>query len=396
MRVGLIVTEVGAGVGGRFTFQESILAAVERLRGETYHEFSVYASGLSRYSTGSAGWWARRGARTTAGLAIGALRETQDALIGKRLVHVRTPLERTLRHGEVDVAWFPTTYIEDVDCPFICTIFDLEHRTKPWFPEVSARGEFERRERALHRHLPKATRIIVPNETAVAQVTRFYGVSDEACLVLGHPTPSFALDAPDDERPAQPNRPSYLFYPAQFWPHKNHAAALDTLRELRSRGRDLELVLVGSDKGQLGHVRRQARERGIEDAVRFSGFVSTDELVALYRGAHALLFLSRFSPENLPPLEAFALGCPAVVADIPGAREQYGDAALLVDWRDPAAVADAVETLDEPDLRRELVERGRQRARAWTADDYVRGVLRFLDEFETERRLWPSGTRAQA
>ena len=131
-------------------------------------------------------------------------------------------------------------------------------------------------------------------------------------------------------------RAPYLLYPAQFWSHKNHATLLRALALLP----EYTLACVGSDKGYLDHVRGLARELGVLDRVRFLGFVETDELVALYRGAHALVYLSFFGPENLPPLEAFALGCPVVQADVAGAREQLGDAALLVPPTDPRAVAD--------------------------------------------------------
>ena len=63
----------------------------------------------------------------------------QDALVGTRLVHIRTPLERRLAADAIDLVWFPT-YIEDVSLPFVCQVFDLEHRMKPWFPEVSAQA----------------------------------------------------------------------------------------------------------------------------------------------------------------------------------------------------------------------------------------------------------------
>jgi glycosyltransferase involved in cell wall biosynthesis len=146
---------------------------------------------------------------------------------------------------------------------------------------------------------------------------------------------------------------------------------------------------VGSDKGYLDHVRALARDAGVLDRVRFLGFVETDELVALYRGAHALVYLSFFGPENLPPLEAFALGCPVVQSDVPGARDQLGDAALFVAPTDAAAVADAVRRCESEDVRAKLVDAGRTRAAGLTADGYVRGVLDFLDDFEPVRSCWP-------
>ena len=313
MRVAVIVTEVGRGIGGRFTFQEMLVAAVERARSETRHEFVVYKAGYNRYAEGTAAWRVRRLATVGVTLVLRAAHDVQDALIGTRLLHVRTPLERRLGRDRIDLVWFPT-YVEDVGLPFVCQVFDLEHRTKPWFPEVSAEGEWEHRERHYRRYLPKATRVIVAGETGAEQVVRYFGVPPENCLPLKHPTPDFALAAAAAEsRPEQlvgargVGLP-YLLYPAQFWAHKNHAAALDALVELRSRGETMSFVFVGSDKGQLEHVRAHVRERRLEDAVHVLGYVEEDELVALYQHAHALVYLSRFGPENLPPLEAFALG----------------------------------------------------------------------------------------
>ena len=113
------------------------------------------------------------------------------------------------------------------------------------------------------------------------------------------------------------------------------------------------------------------------------------ELAVLYRRALALTYVSFFGPENLPPLEAFALGCPVIAADVPGAREQLGDSALLVDPTRPEEIAQAIRSLHrDPSLRQTLVERGRARAARWTALDFVRGVFAILDEFEAVRRCW--------
>jgi glycosyltransferase involved in cell wall biosynthesis len=115
----------------------------------------------------------------------------------------------------------------------------------------------------------------------------------------------------------------------------------------------------------------------------------TEDLIALYRGAFALAYVTFFGPENLPTLEAFALGCPVVASNVDGAREQLGDAALLVEPRDPAKIAAAIKTLyDDKDLRQILIKKGRARAERWTAKDFVRGVFSALDEFEPVRRCW--------
>ena len=123
--------------------------------------------------------------------------------------------------------------------------------------------------------------------------------------------------------------------------------------------------------------------------MKFLGFVSQNELVDLYRNALTLTYVSYFGPENLPPLEAFALGCPVIAANVNGAAEQLGDAALFIDPNSPEEIADAIQTMHtDKHLRGELVMRGLTRAQSWTGENFVRGVFSILDDFETIRRSW--------
>jgi glycosyltransferase involved in cell wall biosynthesis len=123
--------------------------------------------------------------------------------------------------------------------------------------------------------------------------------------------------------------------------------------------------------------------------VHFLGFVSREDLIALYTGAFALSYVTYFGPENLPPLEAFACGCPVVASNVPGSVEQYGDAAICVDPSNPDQIALAIKKLDDdPELRASLIAKGRVRCKQYTSLDYVHDVLRILDEFEPVRINW--------
>lgn len=122
----------------------------------------------------------------------------------------------------------------------------------------------------------------------------------------------------------------------------------------------------------------------------FLGFVERNVLIALYRQALALTYVSWCGPENLPPLEAFALGCPVIATRIPGAEEQLADAALFCEPGDPVSISDAIATVvADVALRKRLIDAGRVRAARFSPDDYVAGALKFLDEFSAVRRCWP-------
>ncbi len=183
----------------------------------------------------------------------------------------------------------------------------------------------------------------------------------------------------------------YLFYPAQFWSHKNHVNLLHALKVLEERdGLLFPLVFVGTDCGNQEYVRSIAGKLNLQDRVHFLGFVPREDLIGLYQNALALTYVSLCGPENLPPLEAFALGCPVIASRISGAQEQLGDAALLVDPTDIEGLATAIKSIyADQDRRQKLICSGKERAAGWTAKHYVQELLKFFDSFELVRRCWP-------
>ena len=135
-------------------------------------------------------------------------------------------------------------------------------------------------------------------------------------------------------------------------------------------------------------MREYARRLGLEEQVKFLGFVDQTDMIDLYKGALCLAFPTFFGPDNLPPLEAFALGCPVVASDVPGAREQLGEAAILFSPTDECALAEAILNLRDHDTRERLIKAGRARVQANSWESYVRSLFDSLDEFESVRRAW--------
>src|SRR5262249_39634600 len=92
---------------------------------------------------------------------------------------------------------------------------------------------------------------------------------------------------------------------------------------------------------------------------------------------------------NFPPLEAMASGCPVITADVRGAREQYGDAALFFPPTSDVELARRIkELVDDDRARQDLISRGYRRAASWTPDDYVSAVIQILNEFAATARAW--------
>jgi glycosyltransferase involved in cell wall biosynthesis len=308
---------------------------------------------------------------------------------------IQTQAQELIHSHGIDLVYYPGPNMQclDHDTPFVLTVYDLQHRLQPEFPEVSAGGKWMSRERFYAEAIPRAFTTVVATSALKEDIVRIYRVRDERIRVLPYIPGPAVHTVPSQEPSPQVKHgipPDFLFYPARFWPHKNHAGLLHALRLLREReGARLSLVLVGSDKRNQPYIRRLAKDLDLADQVFFLGFVSDVEMAALYRMALAMVMPSFFGPTNLPPLEAFALRCPVVTSDIPGAREQFGDAAIFVNPRDPADIARGIlEVWRDTSLRGEMTRRGLEIVRRWTAKDYAAALMEIFSSFDSIRRCW--------
>lgn len=401
MKVGILLLNNSDGIeGGGFTFKNEVMRSLKEFSSKSNHSFvlfgfdNIFSSSdfkfvslnrsLRERFTSKADW--------VKNIIFKLLHPTQVKIEDTFIKY----LYQKLYENEVDIIWYLTPFsCPIIEIPYITVVWDLQHRLQPYFPEVSTQGEWDWREQIFDNTLKRATVVLTGSEAGKAEIERFYQVAKDNIKILPLPTPHFALDGlPNEEQLLEKYniQGNYLFYPAQFWAHKNHVGLLLAVQLLRDKY-DLvfSIVFVGSDKGNQQYIREVAASLNLTAQVHFLGFVPQQDLIELYRNAFALTFLSFFGPDNLPPLEAFALGCPVIASDVPGVEEQLGDAAILVNPRDPQEIAKAIASLyHSQDLYQTLIKRGLERAYRWTGQDYVKGVFSILDELEPIRRCWSS------
>jgi glycosyltransferase involved in cell wall biosynthesis len=138
----------------------------------------------------------------------------------KRVFRRRSNLRRTLEIEGYDFVWFVAPSGEVLDLPFATTLWDLEFRAQPFFPEASVGGEWERRQNLNAQILQRAALVIVGTDFGAQQAMHFFGVASERTLVAPLPIqPMIQMDSAIRD-------PDLIFYPAQFWPHKNHVTLI--------------------------------------------------------------------------------------------------------------------------------------------------------------------------
>jgi glycosyltransferase involved in cell wall biosynthesis len=285
------------------------------------------------------------------------------------------------------------------DHPIIVTILDLDHRDHPEFPEIYSNRTFERIERVLVNTLTRALAVITNSPSSARRIASLYQVDPERIIELPF-LPSLTvrrhaagdgLTTAEEVRRKYDLPARYVFYPAFFFPFKNHLYLLEGLIALeRKHGIVLHAVLCGA--GSPLHravVERQVRALKLTERVHFLGLVPDQDIPALYEGALALAMPAYNGPVNLPPLEAVTLGCPVICSDLPGCREQMGDAALYCNLAEPSSLADQLAALvHDPQLVPHLRKAEQRLAAEIAKIDYNQRLASVFDSYSYVRRRW--------
>ena len=263
----------------------------------------------------------------------------------------RRELPRRAAEAGADLIHHPLPeYSRSARVPQVITVHDLSFERLPEMFDASFRRYASR---AHRRAADRADVVICVSETTAQDVVELWGVPPERIVV--------ALHGPGQELPAtQRSYPcdQHFLYVGDDEPRKN----LDTLLAAHTRyrqaaGHPLPLVLAGSlDYSESGVLleRNPSRRR----------------LAELYAGAVALIHPSLYEGFGLTALEAMSVGTPVIAASIPGLLEVCADAAVYVDPADPQGLSATMARIAaDPELRRDLSQRGRQRAAgfSWSA-----------------------------
>jgi glycosyltransferase involved in cell wall biosynthesis len=257
--------------------------------------------------------------------------------------------------------------------PFAYTLHDLQEN---YYPDNFSRWQRSWRYQVHSRLLRRARRVICESSYVKTDIIRYFGVSEQRIAVIAAPPlRQFLADESDERLKATQVRlrlpEKFLFYPAQFWSHKNHLRLIDAFREVAAEVPDLKLVLTGKKRDQYETVMSAIDTFGLNGRVCHLGHVEQDDLRTIYRLATALVMPSLFESVSIPIYEAFQVGTPVAASGILAIPEQVGDAGLLFDPTSVASIKDAIlRIVKGPAAARLLGERGRGRMAAMTPERY--------------------------
>jgi glycosyltransferase involved in cell wall biosynthesis len=318
-------------------------------------------------------------------LELVALGGDRDALPGD-LAHVEEPwhpptnlgwsavgLPRAAARARVDVIHAPA-YTAPLwsTMPVVLTIHDVSYERHPeWYPyqRDAIRRMFYRRSART------AARVLTDSEFSAGEIAAAYQLPRERITVapLGVSDHFAPGDRPNETLPADVLPAAitvpFLLHVGDLHERRNLPLIVHAMLEAQRRPGmpALSLVLAGVDRGIGDRLRSYAREANTPDAVVCLGSVTDRQLLALYRGAAALVYPSRYEGFGLPVLEAMACGTPVIASRAASIPEVLGDAGVLLDPDDEPGWAEAIAEVVNDEWRKGRMRKaGLARARSFT------------------------------
>lgn len=302
-------------------------------------------------------------------------------------------MEEFLTRRNIDLVYFltPSSKAKElINIPYVMTVWDLCHRDFNEFPEVRNNNEFEKREERYTTLLKKAIKVTTDSELGKKNICYRYGIDESRVKILKFLPQTMNNDKYINikEKYNIPN--NYIYYPAQFWAHKNHIYILKALKILKEQyNLTIDTIFTGSDYGNLNYILEKAHEFDIKKQVHYLGFVDEEEISNLYKQSIALVMPTYFGPTNIPPLEAFSLNVPVCYSDLEGLREQVGEAAFLMNLQDPNSLVKHLLTiLEDNSIVTDKILLGQNIINSWTEKDFLNGIYNILDEYKILRECW--------
>jgi glycosyltransferase involved in cell wall biosynthesis len=314
--------------------------------------------------------------------------ETIPLLAPERSIRGYREFRAALKKLDCDLVHIPNLFSVPrfLPCPYVMTVHDmLEHMSRP--------RELSGISRSLYFQLTKRVLWGAARIFAVSNFTRneieklfdiplthievVYNAIDDRFL-RGHAT---AADLGLIAQRYQVTYP-FLLYAGRISPHKNVVRMIEAFSALKTELEkdgaypDLKLIIIGDDLSGNPDLRRTVVRSGVQNDVRFLGFVPIEVLRIFYDEAKIFVFPSLYEGFGLPPLEAMAHGTPVVTSNVSSLPEVVGNAAVLVNPENVFEIMRALHRvlMDKP-LRERMKQRGYQQATRFSWEISVRRVL---------------------
>jgi glycosyltransferase involved in cell wall biosynthesis len=283
--------------------------------------------------------------------------------------------------------WLP----RHLPCPYVLTVHDmLDHMYRARSVSgLKSSVHFYLTRRVVR----KAARIFAVSRFTKTEVEKLFGIGPGRIEVIynaidprfltGHASDADRLFLAERYQVTYP----FLLYAGRISPHKNLVRIIEAFSALKAELTkhnlypDLKLIIIGDELSKHPDLRRTVVRGGVQNDVRFLGFVPIEVLRIFYDAAKVFVFPSLYEGFGLPPLEAMAHGTPVLTSNTSSIPEVVGNAAVMVNPENVFEMMRALQrVLLDQSLRERLRQRGYEQVTKFSWDGSAAKVLAGYEE----------------
>jgi glycosyltransferase involved in cell wall biosynthesis len=329
--------------------------------------------------------------------------QTIPLLAAERSIQGYREFRNALKGLDCDLVHIPNLFSlpRALPCPYVMTVHDmLEHMSRAREQSGFWRSLYFQ---TTKRVLAGAARIFAVSNFTRNEIEKLFDIPPERIEVVynaiderflrGHAT---AADRDLIARRYQVTYP-FLLYAGRVSPHKNVVRMIEAFSALKTELErdqaypDLKLIIIGDDLSGNPDLRRTVVRSGVQNDVRFLGFIPIEVLRIFYDEAKVFVFPSLYEGFGLPPLEAMVHGTPVVTSNVSSLPEVVGNAAVLVNPENVFEIMRALHrVLTDQSLRKRMKERGYQQAAKFSWEKSVRRILDTYGQIANQGRVPPA------
>ena len=282
--------------------------------------------------------------------------------------------ESFLLSNSVDLVYFnqmssTALFLKKID--YIVSFWDMAHLEYPLFPECKENyHSISAREYIYKTLADQSLYIIADSQEGMRKFLKRYNVEEKKLKIIYSEPSSQILKRKkvDDNFSTEVLKKfellnkKFIFYPAQYWAHKNHIYIIEAISLMEKKNKELTAVFCGTDKNNLDYLKSFTKKLKLEKSIKFLDFLSEDELNELYKNSFAIVVPTYFGPTNHLPIEGFYFEKPVFYSNIWSDTEQVKDAVISIDLNNPNDLANKLlKFLSNKDLEEEFKQKSRDK-----------------------------------
>ena len=227
---------------------------------------------------------------------------------------IKNPFVNFLKKNQFDLIIFlgPSWFIKITDnFNFISSIYDINFKLDNYFPEYKSQTVFESQDEIVGKSVDQAYKILVDTERSKNELIKIYNCTQNKIAIQPFTPLLPIIDSKINKDYSKIvidlglKDKKFLFYPAQFWAHKNHKYIIDAMEHLERKQIDINFVFCGTDKNNLKYIKKIISKKKLDHKFFIYNYLTDEKVIALYKFCIALVMPTYVARSTLPLYESF-------------------------------------------------------------------------------------------